>query len=203
MSRLSRREIARRLGLLLQDDTETFPSTVLETTLMGRHPHLTGVAGESPEDLALARAALVAMGLRNFEARPVATLSGGERRRLALARLLTQDPGVLLLDEPVNHLDPLYQMGVLEHMRQLAAAGHGVLMTLHDPSLARRFASHALLLFTDGTWLLDTARAALTPGNLSRLFATDYQEYFSAGGETLLFPAPVPATTLDAPGTES
>ncbi|MEO7386074.1 MAG: ABC transporter ATP-binding protein, partial [Gammaproteobacteria bacterium] len=110
---LGRREIARRLGLLLQDDAETFPATVLETALMGRHPHLSGTATESADDVARAHAALAALGLGTFSGRLVSTLSGGERRRLALARLLTQDPGVLLLDEPVNHLDPRYQIGVL------------------------------------------------------------------------------------------
>ena len=70
----------------------------------------------------------------------------------------------------------------------LAAAGRGVIMTLHDPWLALRFASHALLLFTDGTWLLDTARDALTPANLARLFDTPYAEYTNARGLTALLP---------------
>ena len=159
--------MAQRLGLLLQDDAETFPATVLETDPDGPAPaplrHRHGVG----RDVARARAALAAMGLDGFDDRLVSTLSGGERRRLALARLLTQDPGILLLDEPVNHLDPRHQIGVLDHVAALARAGRGVIMTLHDPTLALRFASHALLLFPDGTWLLDTARAALTPGNLT------------------------------------
>jgi len=191
LTQLRRREIAQRLGLLLQDDAETFPATVFEAALMGRHPHLAGAATESADDFARARAALLAMGLDNFGDRAVSTLSGGERRRLALARLLTQDPAVLLLDEPVNHLDPRHQIAVLEHIRSLAEGGRGVLMTLHDPSLALRFASYALLLFTDGTWLLDTARAALTTANLARLFDTPYDEYINARGEIVLLPARV------------
>jgi iron complex transport system ATP-binding protein len=188
LTQLRRRQIAQRLGLLLQDDAETFPATVLGTALMGRHPHLAGTATESTDDLARARAALLAMGLGNFGDRLVSTLSGGERRRLGLARLLTQDPLVLLLDEPVNHLDPRHQIAVLEHVRALAKRGRGVLMTLHDPALVMRFASHALLLFTDGTWLLDTTRAALTPANLARLFDTPYDEYVNARGDMALLP---------------
>jgi iron complex transport system ATP-binding protein len=188
LTRLRRRRIAQRLGLLLQDDAETFPATALGTALMGRHPHLTGTAAESPDDLARARAALLAMGLDDYGDRLVSTLSGGERRRLALARLLTQDPAILLLDEPVNHLDPRYQIAVLELVRSLADAGRGVIMTLHDPCLALRFASHALLLFTDGTWLLDTTRAALTTANLTRLFDTPYDEYVNARGDVALLP---------------
>ncbi|MDH5255054.1 MAG: ABC transporter ATP-binding protein [Gammaproteobacteria bacterium] len=199
MGQLKRRQLAQRLGLLLQDDAESFPATTLETTLMGRHPHLSGTGTESADDLARARASLTAMGLDGLDNRLVSTLSGGERRRLALARLLTQDPGVLLLDEPVNHLDPRHQIIVLDHVGALARAGHGVIMTLHDPNLALRFANHALLLFPDGTWLLDTVRAVLTPGNLSRLFATPYERYVSDRGTVALLPACLPATALDDP----
>ena len=194
LTQLPRRQIAQRLGLLLQDDAETFPATVLGTVLMGRHPHLTGTAAESADDFARARSSLAAMNLDSLEDRTVATLSGGERRRLGLARLLTQDPGVLLLDEPVTHLDPRHQLVVLEHIRGLAGAGHGVLMTLHDPCLAMRFASHALLLFPDGTWLLDTTPAMLTAANLARLFDTPYDDYVNSRGEMALLP-----TVLDDP----
>lgn len=188
LARLGRRAIARKLGLLLQDDAESFPATVLGTALMGRHPHLGNVATESESDLKRARDALSAMNLEGFEDRQVANLSGGERRRLAMARLLTQDPDVLLLDEPVNHLDPRHQIDALEHLGALAVTGRGVIMTLHDPSLALRFASHVLLLFDDGSWLFDKTRAVLTPDNLSRLFKIPYCEFTSARGDTALLP---------------
>ncbi|MEZ5566586.1 MAG: ABC transporter ATP-binding protein [Gammaproteobacteria bacterium] len=193
LEQMGRREVAQRLGLLLQDDTESFPATVMETALMGRHPHLGGSRAESTQDIALATAALTTMGLADFKERLVATLSGGERRRLSLARLLTQDPRVWLLDEPVNHLDPRHQIAVLTHLRHLAAACRGVVMTVHDPSLALRFGSHALLLFPDGTWLLDSAGAALTPRNLEHLFATPYETFVSTTGELALLP------TVDRP----
>lgn len=185
---LNRRQIAQRLGLLLQDDGETFPATVLETALMGRHPHPAGGIREAAENVAFAQAALAAMEISDLSYRQVASLSGGERRRLGLARLFTQDPAVLLLDEPVNHLDPRHQMAVLKHLQELARRGRSVLMTLHDPALCLRFSSHALLLFTDGTWLLDRTPKAITPENLLQLFATPYEKYVNAGGITALLP---------------
>jgi iron complex transport system ATP-binding protein len=199
LSRLSRRQIARQLGLLLQDDTESFPATVLDTALMGRYPHADGLGGVTDDDRLRARAALASMGLAGWDERLVESLSGGERRRLALARLLTQDPGVVLLDEPTNHLDPRHQLAVLGQMTALAQSGRGVVLTLHDPTLALRFATHALLLFPDATWLLDSARAALTPGNLARLFDTPFESFASDRGELALLPAMRPAARLDEP----
>ncbi|MEJ2688162.1 MAG: ABC transporter ATP-binding protein, partial [Gammaproteobacteria bacterium] len=101
---------ARHLGLLLQDHSDPFPATVLDTVLIGRHPHLGLWRWEGPEDYRRARRALEAMGLAGFEQREIHTLSGGERRRVGLATLLTQDPAVYLLDEPTNHLDLHHQI---------------------------------------------------------------------------------------------
>jgi len=190
---LRRRTIARRLGLLLQEEPQAFPASVLQTALLGRHPHVPLLARESPDDLALARTALAELGLAGLEERAVATLSGGERRRLALARVLTQDPAVLLLDEPVNHLDPRHQVMVLAKLRSLASAGRAVLLTLHEPWLAARFAQRAVLLFEDGTWTAGPCAEILSAGALTRLFATPYANFTSPAGDS----APLPAASSE------
>ncbi|HEX2493845.1 MAG TPA: ABC transporter ATP-binding protein, partial [Steroidobacter sp.] len=144
---------ARRVGLLTQTTEDPFPSTALETVLIGRHPHIDFWRWESEADRELARAALTSVGLESFADRDVATLSGGERRRVALAALLTQNPDVFLLDEPINHLDPHHQLDMLKLMRAKADAGHAVMMSLHDAGLAARFADEVVMLFGDGAWL--------------------------------------------------
>lgn len=188
MNRLSRRQIAQQLGLLLQDDTESFPATVNDAVRMGRHPHLGPLAGESATDIEFADRAMAAMELTGFGNRAVSTLSGGERRRVAIARLLTQNPAIVLLDEPVNHLDPRHQIAAMNQFRDLARNGAGILMSLHDSALAMRYASRALLLFADGTWLLGGVSAVLTADNLERLFNTAYQSFHGANGGSILLP---------------
>ncbi|MEZ5562615.1 MAG: ABC transporter ATP-binding protein [Gammaproteobacteria bacterium] len=185
---LRRRQLAQRLGLLLQDDAESFPATVSDTVLMGRHPHMAALAGASASDHAVADQAMTAMDLDGFARRSLATLSGGERRRVAIARLLTQDPPVFLLDEPVNHLDPRHQVATLRIFRERADDGAAVLMSLHDSALAMRHADRALLLFADGSWQLGRASTVLTAENLERLFGIPHQLFDGADGASVLLP---------------
>lgn len=184
---LGRRRIARQLGLLLQEDEAGFPGTVQDAVLLGRFAHAGPWRDAGPEDEAAAARALADMDIEALADRPLETLSGGERRRVSLARLLAQEPPALLLDEPANHLDPLHQMRVLDQLRRLARAGRAVVMSIHDPVLAHRFATAVLLLFPDGTWLGGPPAATLTAANLARLFGTPYGSYAGEDG-TLLLP---------------
>jgi iron complex transport system ATP-binding protein len=170
LSALSRREVAVRLGFLAQDLEDAFVATVLETVLLGRHPHLALWQWESLEDERIARESLAAVNMAEFAARRTDTLSGGEQRRVATATLLAQRPGIYLLDEPTNHLDPHHQVGVLSLFRDLSRKGAAVITTLHDPTLAARFADRVLLLFGDGRWSAGPAREMLTAPNLSDLY---------------------------------
>ncbi len=172
---------ARRLGLLPQDSHDAFPATVLETALLGRHPHVPGWGWESAEDRRIAREALARMDLAGFEHREVTSLSGGERRRLALATLLTQDPDILLLDEPTNHLDLRHQIHCLGLIAGLARGrGRTVVMVLHDLNLAERFASHAILM-ADAEVELGRVNALFTPERLSRVFGHPLRRVGSNG----------------------
>lgn len=183
LSQWPRRQLAQRLGLLPQTTEDAFPSTVIETALVGRHPHIGFWQWENDADRGIARDALAAVSLEGFQLRDVATLSGGERRRAAIAAVLTQNPDLLLLDEPVNHLDPHHQIEVLRLMRTKADAGHGVLMSLHDAGLAARFADQALLLFGNGEWLCGPTEAVLTEATMSRLYGMPVMQLSWTHGE--------------------
>lgn len=168
---LGARRSARIRGWLPQSHSEAFSSTVLETALVGRHPHLGRWDWESAKDATVARQALARVGLAELAQRDVQTLSGGERQRLAIATLLTQEPRLYLLDEPLAHLDLNHQIATLELLAALSRDEQTAsVMVLHEPGLAARFCSHVLLLFDDGTTLHGPCDEVISSESLSRLY---------------------------------
>ena len=184
----TRRTLARELALLPQNVEDPFPANVLETVLLGRHPHIGHWQWESAADIACSKEALAAVGLAGYEERDIFTLSGGERRRAALAAVLTQNPRVFLLDEPTNQLDPNHQVEALQLLRARADAGAAVIITLHDPNLAARFADHALLIGAAGDWRWGSAAEILTSGHLSELYQTRFDD-LEVNGRRVFFQA--------------
>ncbi len=170
-ARLGARGAALRRAWLGQSQADPFGSTVLETALAGRHPHLGRWDWETARDADIAREALAAVGLAGLEQRQVPTLSGGERQRLAIATLLTQAAPLYLLDEPLSHLDLNHQMAVLDLFAGAAReCGAAVVMVLHDPALAHRYCDRALLIHGDGRTELGEVDAILTGEGLSALY---------------------------------
>ncbi|MBK7901575.1 MAG: ATP-binding cassette domain-containing protein [Proteobacteria bacterium] len=116
----------------------------------------------------------------------IATLSGGERRRLSIATILAQDPAVFLLDEPIHQLDPQHQLDVLRIFRRLADAGRTVVVSLHDIGLAARFADSALLLFGDGRWHCGACDEALNERSIGDLYGIAVRELRWEHGRTFV-----------------
>ena len=170
LTALKRRDIARRLGLVFQERQDSFPATVLETTLIGRHPWLSPWDSEQGDDQRRAEQALNTLDVRHLSNRLLNTLSGGERQRVAIATLMTQNPDILLLDEPTNHLDLHHQVKVMNLLRDQAGAGKTVLMCLHDLNLAARWCTHVLLLHSNGDACWGLAKNMLEPTALERLY---------------------------------
>jgi len=181
-------EAARQRGFLPQTFHDAFSASVLESVMLGRHPYLSRWQWEGEDERGIALAALRAVDLAGFERRDVLTLSGGERQRVALAVLLAQDAPLLLLDEPVSHLDLHHQLLVLEHLVALARArGKGVLFTVHDLNLAVRFASHALLLLPQGAVRQGPIGEVLTEAAVWGAFGHRVTR-LEAAGQTLFVP---------------
>ncbi|MCP4001630.1 MAG: ABC transporter ATP-binding protein [Gammaproteobacteria bacterium] len=187
LNTLSRKEISKRLGMLLQIQEDTFPLTVLENAMMGCYPHMKMWQWPSKQDMKTVHHALETFDLLGLEQRTLAQLSGGERERAALATLMVQDPAIWLLDEPMNHLDPQHQLSVLHTLRQVAARGRIVIASLHNPAMAMRFADYALLLYDNGEWEFGEADELLEASRLQHLYQTPFDS-FSNGNEQVLLP---------------
>jgi iron complex transport system ATP-binding protein len=181
-----RRALARRLGLLTQAVEDPFPGTVLDAVLVGRHPHIDFWQWENDVDREIARRELARVDLRGLDTREIGTLSGGERRRLAVAAVLAQDPSIYLLDEPIQQLDPRHQIMVLDICRRLADGGRSVVMSLHDVGLAARYADDALLLFGDGRWLHGPESEVLRVPNIEQLYGLPVRELAWSNGRTFV-----------------
>ena len=181
-------DAARLRAFLPQGVHDAFSATVLECTLLGRHPHLGRWAWESDADRSAALAALAEVDLDGFAGRDVLTLSGGERQRVAIAALLVQDTPLLFLDEPVTHLDLHHQMSVLARLRALAEeGGRSVLFSLHDLNLAARFATHVLMIMPGGMVRHGPIAEVMNEADLGRAFAHRVVR-FEAAGRTLFVP---------------
>ena len=150
LSSLSLRERAKRFGYLPQGHLVHWPLPAKDVVALGRYPHgATDPARLSPRDEQAVLRAMQATNVVEFAERPVTELSGGERSRVALARVLAVEAPVVLADEPIASLDPRYQIDVMINLRSAADRGVLVVVVTHDLGLAARFADTVLVL-SDG-----------------------------------------------------
>ena len=170
---LPRREIARRVAVVPQEARLELPFSALEIVLLGRHPHLSGLAFESDADLALARAALGRVDAAELALRPIGELSTGERQRVVVARALAQETPLLLLDEPAAALDLRHQVTLFDLLRELASEGRGVVAVLHDLNLAAEYCDRVVLLAGGRVVASGETAATLTYARLTEVYGTE------------------------------
>jgi iron complex transport system ATP-binding protein len=144
---LSLRERAKRFAYLPQGHVAHWPLPSRDIVALGRYPHgATDPARLSPKDTEAVLRAMQAVDVMEFSERRVTELSGGERSRVALARVLAVEAPVILADEPTASLDPRHQIDVMKNLRATADKGVLVIVVTHDLGLAARFADHVLVL---------------------------------------------------------
>jgi iron complex transport system ATP-binding protein len=167
---------ARSIAYVPQVHIGTFAFTVETVVLMGRNAHGTLFSRPSAHDRAVAHAALARFGIGGMAARPYTEISGGERQLVLLARALAQEPQFIVLDEPTASLDFGNQGKVIAEIRALAASGHGVLFTTHDPNHARRAADRAYLLRDGGRLAEGPVGDVLNQAQLEALYRTPVEQ---------------------------
>jgi len=187
---LPRTELARRMAVVPQEPSFSFPFTALEIVLMGRHPHLAGLAFESQRDVAVALEALDRCGASHLAPRGIRELSSGERQRVVFAKALAQQPGALLLDEPASFLDIRHQVELYEIVREHAHADGGTVLTvLHDLNLAAEYCDRVYLLRRGRIEAEGPTAEVFTYANLTRVFETEvYVDTNALTGKLLVVP---------------
>ena len=162
--------LARLRSMLSQHTPLRFPFTAREVALMGRHPHISRWKSPTETDFALAEGAMRSTQVLHLADRLYPTLSGGEQRRVSLARVLAQDTPVVLLDEPTAALDIGHQQLVMSLCRQLANDGRAVLAVLHDLNLAGAYADRVMVMSEGEVVAVGRPEEVLCPDLLSAVF---------------------------------
>jgi iron complex transport system ATP-binding protein len=179
IEQMSRRDLARRVAVVPQETHSTFDFGVIDMVLMGRYPHLGAFELEGAGDQAIARDALAATGTAALEARPFATLSGGEKQRVVIAGALAQASDMLLLDEPTAALDLGYQFEITALLRRLNAERRTtMIVSTHDLNLAAALCERVVLLKQGRVVAHGATEATLTAENIRLLYEVDADVQF-------------------------
>ncbi len=167
-------DVAKQLAVVPQSTPVTFDFTSLEVVLMGRNPHLPRFKMESKEDLAIAKNSMKLTRTWEFADRPVTELSGGERQRVIIARALTQEPKILLLDEPTTHLDISNQLEIMDLIKNLCETKNLLIAAVfHDFNLAARYCDSIILLKEGKIVAVGKSEKTLTSENIRKVFSVD------------------------------
>jgi iron complex transport system ATP-binding protein len=171
LKKMSQRDIAKKIAVVAQETYPVFPFRVIEIVLMGRSPYLGHLMFESEKDLEIARKAMEWTEILAISQRSIDELSGGERKRVFIARALAQEPEVILLDEPTANLDIHHQIEFLDLILALnRERGLTIIMASHDLNLASEFCDRLILLQKGEIFKMGSSQEVITRENIERVY---------------------------------
>jgi len=169
----NKKDLAKIIGYIPQYHSTTFAFTVLDVVLMGRAPHLNLTSSPGNKDLKIAVKALKSLEILDLKDKSYTEISGGERQMVLIARVLAQQPKILLLDEPTSHLDFGNQIRTLEVINKLSKNGLSVIMTSHFPDHAF-LSSNQVAIMNHGTIMeMGKPENVITEKNMRSAYGID------------------------------
>jgi iron complex transport system ATP-binding protein len=193
----SRRDFASRVGYVPQAHTPPFPFLVEQVVAMGRTAHLGNFAAPRRKDRDIAAAALATLGIAHLADISYTEISGGERQLVLIARALTQQPRILIMDEPTSNLDYGNQLKVMAHIRRIVGeCGTSVILTTHYPNHALLYGTRALVLDRANTYRIGAPAEVITEEYLRQTYDVEAEihdiPHRNGGRSRLCIPAAIP-----------
>ena len=172
IKKMSMLELAKKLGYIPQSTFQVFPATVFDTVLLGRRPHVGWRSGEKDRKKVLK--ALQMLNIEKFAMRDINELSGGQQQKVFIARALTQEPDVLLFDEPTSNLDIKHQLEVMEIIKSIVREKEiSAIMAIHDLNLASRYADRIIMMNDGEIFSAGDSVSVLTPESIKQVYGVE------------------------------
>jgi len=172
IKKMSRMELAKKMGYIPQSATQVFPATVFDVVLMGRRPHIGWRSGE--EDTEKVLETLQLLNIEDLSMRDINELSGGQQQKVFIACALTQEPDVLLLDEPTSNLDIRHQLEVMDIIKNIVREKKiSAIMAIHDLNLAARYADRIIMMNSGKIFSAGDPVSVLTPDNIKEVYGVE------------------------------
>lgn len=168
-----RNKLARVIGYVPQAHTPPFPFSVLDVVTMGRTAHLGMFASPSKNDVKIAEEAIESLGITYLKNKNYTEISGGERQMVLIARALTQQPKILIMDEPTSNLDFGNQVKVLKQINKMSQNGLGIMMTSHFPDHAFLCSTKVALIERNNKYIVGSVNEVITEENLKKAYGVD------------------------------
>jgi iron complex transport system ATP-binding protein len=165
-------QLAKKIGYIPQSTAQVFPATVFDTVLMGRRPHIGWRSNEKDTETVLEM--LKKLNIEEFAMRDINELSGGQQQKVFIARALTQEPEILLLDEPTSNLDIRCQLEVMDIIKNIVTEKRiSAIMAIHDLNLASRYADMTLMMNSGKIFSAGNPVSVFTPENIEHVYGVE------------------------------